>query len=227
MKNFSLKTILGIWLVSLIVVLITYLTYCFIDIRRMNVISQVPTVDCIVVLGAAVWPGGKASPVLADRLLRATELYKGGIAQKIICTGGVGKNPPSEAEVSKAFLLNQGVAEQDILYENITTSTAEQAVEVKKICIQQNFKSIALVTSFFHEKRAIELFQLTDFPATIYDARCVHTRYQDLNIWCIREAFFLAKLNRWKLLVLGLSLGLLINIVIKLKADKLSESQRS
>lgn len=214
-------------LISISIVFLIYITYCTIKIRGENFTPQVPKADCIVVLGAAVWPGAKPSPVLADRLIRATELYKSGIAPKIICTGGVGKNPPSEAEVSKAFLIDQGISEKDILYENITTSTAEQAIEVKKICLQQGFKSIALVTSFFHQKRAIEIFKRVDFPATIFDARCTHTRYQDLNRWCIRESFFLAKLNSLRLITIGIGLGLILSFLrTQLKADKLNAAQR-
>lgn len=202
---------LFILVISIFIVLTTTVIYYFFDIRSKNFAPLVPKTDAIVVLGAAVWPGAKPSPVLSDRLLRAAELYKMGIAPKIICTGGVGKNPPSEAEVSKNFLINQGVAEKDILYENTSTSTAEQAKEVKIICQQEGFKSIALVTSFFHEKRAIRIFELADFPAIIFDARCVHTRYQDLNLWCIREAIFLAKLNWWQWTILGLFLAIIVN----------------
>lgn len=202
-------------LLSILVVLIAHLTYYFFDIRSKNFAPVVPKADAIVVLGAAVWPGAKASPVLSDRLLRAVELYKMGIAPKIICTGGVGKHPPSEAQVSKEFLIKQGVTETDILYEDISTSTGEQAVEVRKICERENFKSIALVTSFFHEKRAIRIFELAGFPGDIFDARCVHTRYQDLNWWCMREALFLAKLNWWQWLVLGVILGLIASRNIK------------
>lgn len=195
-------------LISILSVLLINLTYYFFDICSKNFAPLVPKADAIVVLGAAVWPNEKPSPVLSDRLLRAAELYKMGISSKIICTGGVGKNPPSEAQVSKTFLISQGVAEKDILYEDISTSTREQAIEVSKICQRENFKSIALVTSFFHEKRAIRIFELANFPAAIFDARCVHTRYQDLNWWCLREAVFLAKLNWWQWLAVGIALGI-------------------
>src|SRR5260370_39667517 len=116
----------------------------------MNSEPSVAKADCIVVLGAGVWPGGVASPVLGDRLLRAAELYKEGIAGKIICSGGVGRYPPSEAEVGRAFLIKSGIPAEDILLESATYSTIEQAKQIKAICDSQGFRSIALVTSFFH-----------------------------------------------------------------------------
>lgn len=199
-------------LLSVFIALILNLTYYFFDVRSKNFEPVVPKADAIVVLGAAVWPGGKASPILSDRLVRAANLYKMQTAPKIICTGGIGKNPPSEAQVSKDFLINQGIPEKNILYEDISTSTGEQAIEIKRICEKENFKSIAIVTSFFHEKRAIKIFELAGFPGVIYDARCIHNRTQDSkdsNKWCIREAFFLVKLTWWYWLIEGLFLGFL------------------
>ncbi len=196
-------------LASISILLVINLAYYFFDIRSKNFAPLVPKADCIVVLGAAVWPQGQPSPVLSDRLLRAVSLYKMQIAPKIICTGGIGKYPPSEAQVSKNFLINHGVPEKDILYENITTSTAQQSSQVKLICQQQGFNSVALVTSFFHQRRAIRIFQLAGVP-NIFDARCVHTPYQDLNFWCIREALFLAKLNWPQWTILGLFLAIFI-----------------
>ena len=45
--------------------------------------------DCIIVLGAAV-DSGKPSPVFAERIKHAITLYNGGLAPKIIFTGGCG-----------------------------------------------------------------------------------------------------------------------------------------
>ena len=89
---------------SLCAALILYLAYQFVSLRLQNNLTSVPPADCIVILGAAVWPGGQPSFVLRDRIARAAELYHQGIADKIICSGGVGHNPPAEAEVEKQFL---------------------------------------------------------------------------------------------------------------------------
>jgi uncharacterized SAM-binding protein YcdF (DUF218 family) len=188
--------------------LILYLAYQFIDLRLQNSVTDVAQADCLVVLGAAVWPGGQPSPVLRDRLARAAELYHKGVADKIICSGGVGKYPPAEAEVGKQFLMKAGVAEKDIIIEAASSSTSEQADRIKEICDQRGFKTIALVTSFFHEKRAIQLFRGAGFEQ-IADARCTHERFEDLNFWVAREAMALAVMNYWQWVAIGLSLGVL------------------
>lgn len=189
--------------------LVLYLAYQFVDLRLQNSITNVAHADCLVVLGAAVWPGGQPSPVLRDRLARAAELYHQGVAGKIICSGGVGKYPPAEAEVGKQILMKAGVAEKDIITEAVSSSTSQQAGRIKEICDQQGFKSIALVTSFFHEKRAIQLFRGAGFK-NIEDARCTHERFEDLNFWVARDAIALALMNWWQWAAIGLSLGGLV-----------------
>jgi uncharacterized SAM-binding protein YcdF (DUF218 family) len=188
--------------------LVLYIVYEFVDLRSQNALTIVAHADCLVVLGAAVWPGGQPSPVLRDRLARAAQLYHEGVADKIICSGGVGKYPPAEAEVGKQFLLKAGVAEADIILESASSSTAEQAERIKEICDREGFKSIALVTSFYHEKRAIQLFRGAGFT-NIVGARCTHERFQDLNYWVAREALALAVLNWWCWGGIGLGLGAL------------------
>lgn len=189
--------------------LLLYLAYEFISLRSGNSLTNVAHTDCLVVLGAAVWPGGQPSPVLRDRLARAAELYHAGIAGKIICTGGVGKYPPAEAEVGKQFLLKAGVAEMDIIVESASASTAEQARLMKEICDREKFNSIALVTSFFHEQRAIHLFREAGFTQ-IEDARCTHEQFEDINYWVAREALALALINWWYWGAIGLSCGALL-----------------
>ena len=129
--------------VTLSLSLILYIAYQFVSLRSQNYTTKVAHTDCIVVLGAAVWPGGQPSSVLRDRLSRAAELYHEGVAGKIIVSGGVGRYPPSEAEVGKQFLLKAGVAETDIIKESVSSSTSEQALRIKEICDQEGFESIA------------------------------------------------------------------------------------
>jgi uncharacterized SAM-binding protein YcdF (DUF218 family) len=188
--------------------LVLYVVYQFFDLRSQNHITNVAHADCLVILGAAVWPGGQPSPVLRDRLARAAELYHEGVARKIICSGGVGKYPPAEAEIEKQFLLKAGVAEQDIIMEATSSSTAEQAMLIKQICDREGFKSIALVTSFYHEKRATFLFRGAGFT-NIEDARCAHERFQDLDFWLARESLALAIVYYWWWGAIGTGIGLL------------------
>jgi uncharacterized SAM-binding protein YcdF (DUF218 family) len=172
----TISATIKILVVSICMTLLLYVAYQFISLRSQNNLSTVPPSDCIVILGAAVWPGGQPSLVLRDRISRAAELYRQGIADKIICSGGVGQYPPAEAEVEKELLMKAGVPEKAIIMELSSTSTSEQAKLIKEICDREGFKSIALVTSFYHEKRATQLFRGAGFT-NIADARCTHERF--------------------------------------------------
>ena len=188
--------------------LILYLAYQFVSLRSQNYVTNVPRSDCLVVLGAAVWPGGQPSHVLRDRLARAAELYHAGVARKVICTGGVGRHPPAEALVGKEFLVRAGVPEGDIIMEAASTSTAEQAELIKEISDREGFQKIALVTSFYHQRRAAQLFARAGFT-DIADARCTHDRFVDLNYWVARESAILAVMNWWQWAAAGLAIGLM------------------
>lgn len=205
----SKRTFIKWLLIGLIVAVVLHLAYQFISIRSGNFLTTVGRADVIVILGAAVWPGGQPSLVLRDRTLRAAELYHQGVAPKIICTGGVGTNPPAEAEVEKRLLLEAGVPESAIALETASTSTREQAQTIKTMGDQQGFRSIALVTSFYHERRAIRFFHSAGF-SEVQDARCMHTRFVDINYWVAREAAYLTVLNWWQLGLAGLGLGSLV-----------------
>jgi vancomycin permeability regulator SanA len=202
----GLSTAVKTVVVSVAATLLLYIAYQFIDLRTGNSLTTVPRSDCIVILGASIWPGGVPSPILRDRLARAAELYQQGVADKIICTGGVGKYPPAEAEVCKEVLTKAGVAEANIILELSSHSTSDQAELVKEICDREGFKSIALVTSFFHEKRATQLFRRAGLT-NIADARCMHERFNDLDFWVARDALALALINWWHWALMGLGLG--------------------
>jgi uncharacterized SAM-binding protein YcdF (DUF218 family) len=194
-------------LAGICVALAVYASYQFIDLRMQNHLTVVGKADAIVILGAAVWPGGGPSLILADRVKRAADLYHQGVAPKIICTGGIGTYPPAEADVERRLLLEMGVPDSAIILETATTSTAEQARAIKAICDQQGFKSIALVTSFYHEKRATQLFRRAGITE-IEDARCTHDRFEDLNAKVARDAVALTVLNWWQWLLTGSMAGI-------------------
>ena len=96
----------------------------------------------------------------ADRITHALQLYRMGKINKILITGGQGLNPvnpQTEAGVLKRFLMMTGVPESDILIEEKSKNTAQNAqftralLEKNGISTDQEF---VLITSAFHMKRA-------------------------------------------------------------------------
>ena len=115
----------------------------------------------------------------ADRITHALQLYRMGKIKKILITGGQGlnpTNPQSEAELLQRFLLMTGVPEPDVLVEDQSKNTAQNAsftkafLERNHISTDQEF---LLITSAFHMKRAEQCFdkvglKTESFPADYY-----------------------------------------------------------
>ncbi|MDX9990140.1 MAG: YdcF family protein [Thiothrix unzii] len=82
-----------------------------------------------VVLGNQVYPSGEPSERLEARLERAAELFRNGTAQKIIVSGGLGKEGHDEATVMKQYLATQGIPTAAVVadsYGNNTHLTAQK-----------------------------------------------------------------------------------------------------
>src|SRR5882724_11845527 len=86
-----------------------YLWLLTVAIERQATVDEAHPADVIVVLGAAEYRG-KPSPVLKARLDHALELYRQGLAPRILTTGGAGGDPIyTESEVGRSYLSKHGV----------------------------------------------------------------------------------------------------------------------
>lgn len=117
----------------------------------------------------------------ADRITHALQLYQEGKIKKILITGGQGLNPvnpQSEAEVLERFLVMTGVPAADVMIEDQSKNTAQNAafsksfLEEKGISTEQEF---VLITSAFHMKRAKACFdqvglKTVTFPTDYYSS---------------------------------------------------------
>ncbi len=97
-------------------------------LERWGRVDRARKSDAIIVFGAKVRSDGSASPLLRARTWHAFELWKRGLAPKIVCTGGVGDYPPAESVVQGKLLLGWGVPASDILRDQKSTSTRENAL---------------------------------------------------------------------------------------------------
>ena len=106
-----------------------------------------------------------------DRLISAIELYKLGKIEKIIISGGNGElinNGMKESEWSKSFMINMGIKSKDILLENSSRNTMENAKNTAVLIgIDINQKSL-LITSAGHMKRAKFCFNKNNFNIDCY-----------------------------------------------------------
>ena len=109
--------------------------------------------DAIVVLGASVLSDGSPSNMLEDRLRGAVELYKKGIAPKIIVSGDCSiENDYDETASMKSYCIINGVPEADIVIDGKGYSTYESMYNVVE---KMGYKSFIVVTQRYHTYRAV------------------------------------------------------------------------
>ncbi|MGB4420619.1 MAG: YdcF family protein [Candidatus Saccharimonadales bacterium] len=89
------------------------------------------------------------------RALKAIDLYKNGWADKIIFSGAAkDKSGPSNAAAMKAIALEQGVEEGHILLDEFSETTQQNAKNTESIIKKNNIRTVILVTSGYHQRRA-------------------------------------------------------------------------
>jgi uncharacterized SAM-binding protein YcdF (DUF218 family) len=115
--------------------------------------------DAIVVLGSAVLPGERPSPSLARRIGRGIELWQAGLAPVLVPSGGVGRFPPSEAEVMARVARAGGVPDSALVLERAATSTSESAEHVRVLAESHGWQRLILVSEPYHLRRASLLFR--------------------------------------------------------------------
>lgn len=140
----------------------------------------------------------------ADRLLHTVQLYKSGKIKKILVSGGsglvIGHKTVSEADQLKIVFLYCGVSEKDIIIENRSRNTRENALFSKETIDSLQLKgNFLLITSSFHMRRSNACFQkvgleVDTFPVDIY----TRDRKYTPNILIIPSE---QAIGKWSLLV--------------------------
>lgn len=123
--------------------------------------DKYPVADAIVVLGGGIGASSFTPyPELfqaADRVWHAARLYKAGKAP-VVVPSGIG-----EELGSAVFLLDLGVPRQAILTENASRTTAENARYSYELLSKKGIRKILLVTSAWHMRRSLMLYQRMGF----------------------------------------------------------------
>lgn len=95
-----------------------------------------------------------------NRYRKAVDLYTNGFAKKIVFSGGItdyeyGSYPFSDI---LPHILDLGVPNSDIIHEDISQNTRDQAVEVMRLALKNNWKKLILVATHEHQYRAYLTF---------------------------------------------------------------------
>jgi uncharacterized SAM-binding protein YcdF (DUF218 family) len=139
---------------AVVLLFLIALTVLYQQVEARAQVDGARRVDTIIVLGSAVWPGGRASPSLYARMRHAIALYRAGYATHLILSGGVGGNPPSEAEVMRQLAASAGVPADALVLEDTSRSTEENLANAKWLMDARGWRSAIIVSDPFHMLRA-------------------------------------------------------------------------
>ncbi|HEX2949023.1 MAG TPA: YdcF family protein, partial [Armatimonadota bacterium] len=146
--------------------------------------------QAIVILGAKVQENGEPGDSLRARTVHAVNLYKRRLAPKIICTGGIGHNPPTEAEAAAILAIDLGVPGGNLICDMESTNTEENARNAATICKAHHWKKVVAVSDSYHLWRVHRDFAKAGIIA--YTSPTRENVQQDRNIklhirWVARE----------------------------------------
>jgi uncharacterized SAM-binding protein YcdF (DUF218 family) len=136
----------------------------------------------------------------ADRVYHTVQLFKLGLIEKILISGGSGRltreDEPEADQFQKAMVI-MGVPVENIIIENETRNTAESAREVKKLIEKAGYRGTdcLLITSAFHMRRSLACYRKaglepdpfsTDFfahPRNFFPDTLILPNIDALNKW--------------------------------------------
>ena len=114
--------------------------------------------DAIIVLGAAAYDA-KPSPVFEERIRHGIDLYRRGLAPKLIFTGGYGGVGArfSESQVARRYALRQGVPDKAILIESLSRNTHDNLRQASLLMQQHQLHDVIVVSDPLHMARALRI----------------------------------------------------------------------
>lgn len=130
-------------------------------------LAEVPVCDAVVVLGGGIAPS-KYDPAgftftdAGDRIIAAVEVLRLGKAPVLVLGGGFYETDgekESDAPQVQDWLVRSGLVTNQIVQVGITHNTREEAVKVKALAGEHEWKRVILVTSAFHMKRTEAVFR--------------------------------------------------------------------
>jgi vancomycin permeability regulator SanA len=112
----------------------------------------IPPAQVAIVFGAGLRPDGQPSPMLADRVRAAAQLYQLGKVKKILMTGDNSRVEYDEVSAMRRYAIELGVLPGDIKLDYAGFSTYESCYRASAIF---GVTQAVLITQRYHLPRAI------------------------------------------------------------------------
>jgi len=180
-----------IFLLLILMLLYAYLDVSWRDKNKIKPLDEVGHHPVALVLGAGVYPDGRLSPMLEDRVLTAIDLYQAGKVDKLLMSGDNSITTYNEPWAMADYAIARGVPEKDIAFDYAGHRTYASCWRAKNIF---GLDSVVVVTQKFHLPRALYLcrsvgLEAEGVVADRRDYRLASKRY------ALREIF--ARVKAW------------------------------
>lgn len=149
-------------------------------------IPQEPKADVIIMLTGGFYEGapdlsgtGAPGPDTMERLVTAARLHRRLHVPIIVSGGKVFPGDPAICVSAKRFLVDLGIDSDQVIGEDRSRDTYENALYSKEICNRLGFTQPLIVTSASHMRRSMLCFDRVGFPATPFP--CALTTWPDMN----------------------------------------------
>ncbi|MGJ4803193.1 YdcF family protein [Luteimonas sp. SDU82] len=154
--------------------------------------DQAAPADAIIVLGAAAYDA-VPSPVFKARIEHGLDLFRDGLADKLIFTGGYGGGGArfAESQVARRYAMRAGVPEAAILIESTSQTTYQNLFEARRLMHENGLQRAIVVSDPLHMARALRLcrglgIDAVGSPTPTTRFRSFRTRWEFLA----REVYF-------------------------------------
>ncbi len=145
-----MKKLLAVLLAAVILILFTFNLWLPLLAKALIVNDSLTPADIIIV------PSGNEEN---QRVAYAASLYKRGLAPKILFCGQLALQKETGINLAKIYAVSLGVQEEDILLEEDSATTYENALYSKPIIEAGGYRSVILVTYPAHTRRAKMIFK--------------------------------------------------------------------
>jgi SanA protein len=140
-------------------------------------IDAAPAERVAIVFGARVYPNGRLSTMLRDRVETAVQLYHAGQIDKILMSGDNSHEDYNEPAWMTAYAIERGVAPDDIQPDYAGRRTYDTCYRAKEIF---QLEAAVLVTQDFHLTRA--LFTCESLGLTVEGVAADRHRYSQRSL---------------------------------------------
>lgn len=135
-----------------------YLVVTFLQVLGASRADRAAPADAIVVMGAAQYDG-IPSPVFAARLDHAVDLYRAGLADVVVVTGGSGAPGDTFSEASSAdlYLQERDVPREALRLETDGTTSYESLAASAAFLEREGREDVIVVSDGWHLRRSAEI----------------------------------------------------------------------